>query len=162
MCASSPRCSIQIVSTWVVRMGHVALGLVLFHMCFLGNCILVESWTCTSFKLSVQSRNPYFEERNASWHGGRSFEHFIWQRGEFLNCLLAVYADGQICLDILQNQWSPIYDISAILTSIQVNFLHPRCRFTGLQHFVIVVGFGIVYSTRGTQRENNQRVIALT
>ncbi|CEM11636.1 unnamed protein product [Vitrella brassicaformis CCMP3155] len=30
-----------------------------------------------------------------------------------------VYADGQICLDILQNQWSPIYDVSAILTSIQ-------------------------------------------
>jgi hypothetical protein len=31
-----------------------------------------------------------------------------------------VYADGGICLDILQNQWSPIYDVSAILTSIQV------------------------------------------
>lgn len=30
-----------------------------------------------------------------------------------------IYADGQICLDILQNQWSPIYDIAAILTSIQ-------------------------------------------
>eukprot|EP00920_Eleutheroschizon_duboscqi_P040251 GHVT01096495.1.p1 GENE.GHVT01096495.1~~GHVT01096495.1.p1 ORF type:complete len:215 (-),score=43.99 GHVT01096495.1:866-1510(-) len=30
-----------------------------------------------------------------------------------------VYNDGNICLDILQNQWSPIYDISAILTSIQ-------------------------------------------
>ncbi|RYG63226.1 ubiquitin-conjugating enzyme E2 [archaeon] len=30
-----------------------------------------------------------------------------------------VYSDGKICLDILQNQWSPIYDISAILTSIQ-------------------------------------------
>ena len=30
-----------------------------------------------------------------------------------------VYADGQICLDILQNQWSPIYDVAAILTSIQ-------------------------------------------
>ena len=30
-----------------------------------------------------------------------------------------VYADGKICLDILQNQWSPIYDIAAILTSIQ-------------------------------------------
>jgi len=30
-----------------------------------------------------------------------------------------VYLDGKICLDILQNQWSPIYDIAAILTSIQ-------------------------------------------
>jgi len=25
-------------------------------------------------------------------------------------------------LDILQNQWSPIYDVAAILTSIQVSF----------------------------------------
>ncbi|KAI3736949.1 hypothetical protein L2E82_26939 [Cichorium intybus] len=31
-----------------------------------------------------------------------------------------VYADGSICLDILQNQWSPIYDVAAILISIQV------------------------------------------
>jgi ubiquitin-conjugating enzyme E2 A len=30
-----------------------------------------------------------------------------------------IYADGKICLDILQNQWSPIYDIAAVLTSIQ-------------------------------------------
>lgn len=39
----------------------------------------------------------------------RSCFHFYMQ----------VYSDGKICLDILQNQWSPIYDISAILTSIQ-------------------------------------------
>jgi ubiquitin-conjugating enzyme E2 A len=32
-----------------------------------------------------------------------------------------VYADGGICLDILQNRWSPTYDVSAILTSIQVS-----------------------------------------
>jgi len=30
-----------------------------------------------------------------------------------------VYADGSICLDILQNAWSPIYDVAAVLTSIQ-------------------------------------------
>lgn len=35
-------------------------------------------------------------------------------------CSFAVYADGSICLDILQNRWSPTYDVSSILTSIQV------------------------------------------
>ena len=44
-----------------------------------------------------------------------------------LVCMLpAVYADGGICLDILQNQWSPIYDVSAILTSIQSLLCDPN------------------------------------
>jgi ubiquitin-conjugating enzyme E2 A len=30
-----------------------------------------------------------------------------------------IYADGKICLDILGTQWSPIYDVAAVLTSIQ-------------------------------------------
>lgn len=30
-----------------------------------------------------------------------------------------IYLDGKICLDILQNQWSAMYDIAAVLTSIQ-------------------------------------------
>ncbi|KIY94884.1 ubc1, ubiquitin carrier protein 1 [Monoraphidium neglectum] len=34
--------------------------------------------------------------------------------------------DGGICLDILQNQWSPIYDVSAILTSIQSLLCDPN------------------------------------
>eukprot|EP00026_Physarum_polycephalum_P016003 Phypoly_transcript_16823.p1 GENE.Phypoly_transcript_16823~~Phypoly_transcript_16823.p1 ORF type:complete len:157 (-),score=15.53 Phypoly_transcript_16823:374-802(-) len=37
-----------------------------------------------------------------------------------------VYADGAICLDILQNNWSPIYDIAAILTSIQSLLCDPN------------------------------------
>lgn len=30
-----------------------------------------------------------------------------------------VYASGDLCLDILQNRWSPTFDVSSILTSIQ-------------------------------------------
>ena len=37
-----------------------------------------------------------------------------------------IYNDGSICLDILQNQWSPIYDVSAILTSIQSLLCDPN------------------------------------
>lgn len=37
-----------------------------------------------------------------------------------------IYANGSICLDILQNQWSPIYDVSAILTSIQSLLCDPN------------------------------------
>lgn len=42
-----------------------------------------------------------------------------------------VYADGGICLDILQNRWSPTYDVSAILTSIQVSW-RPRVTESSL------------------------------
>ncbi|AFZ79148.1 ubiquitin-conjugating enzyme E2, putative [Theileria equi strain WA] len=30
-----------------------------------------------------------------------------------------IYGDGKICLDILQNQWTPMYDIASVLMSIQ-------------------------------------------
>ena len=52
-------------------------------------------------------------------------------------CLFAVYADGGICLDILQNQWSPIYDVSAILTSIQVGL---QCNATKLVRLAVLLG----------------------
>lgn len=37
-----------------------------------------------------------------------------------------VYNDGRICLDILQNQWSPIYDVWAVLTSIRSLLADPN------------------------------------
>ena len=64
--------------------------------------------------------------------------------------LFTVYADGSICLDILQNQWSPIYDVAAILTSIQVRTsLIVCCHFRTLnvgnvvivlQEYPVIVG----------------------
>ena len=45
---------------------------------------------------------------------------YLWYF-EMSNYYFLVYADGSICLDILQNRWSPTYDVSAILTSIQVS-----------------------------------------
>lgn len=34
-----------------------------------------------------------------------------------------IYSDGNICLDVLQNKWSPAYDVANVLTSIQ-SLLH--------------------------------------
>jgi len=47
-----------------------------------------------------------------------------------------VYNTGELCLDILQNRWSPTYDVAAILTSIQ-SLLHdpnPNRSAAFLQH----------------------------
>ena len=37
-----------------------------------------------------------------------------------------IYADGSICLDILSHMWSPVYDVSSILTSIQSLLCDPN------------------------------------
>mgnify|MGYP002476844724 FL=1 len=37
-----------------------------------------------------------------------------------------VYADGTLCLDILQDKWSPIYNVNTILTSVQSLFSDPN------------------------------------
>lgn len=37
-----------------------------------------------------------------------------------------VYASGELCLDILQNRWSPTYDVLLILTSIQLLLNDPN------------------------------------
>lgn len=51
-----------------------------------------------------------------------------------------VYADGKICLDILQNQWSPIYDIAAILTSIQSLLSDPNTGTFSSRYHIRIYG----------------------
>ena len=40
--------------------------------------------------------------------------------------LPAVYADGKICLDILQSNWTPIYNVASVLQSIQCLLTDPN------------------------------------
>lgn len=37
-----------------------------------------------------------------------------------------VYSDGSLCLDVIQDNWSPIYTTSMILTSIQSLLTDPN------------------------------------
>lgn len=37
-----------------------------------------------------------------------------------------VYADGTLCMDIIQDQWSPIHNVSTLLTSIQSLLTDPN------------------------------------
>ncbi|KAA8492100.1 Ubiquitin-conjugating enzyme E2 2 [Porphyridium purpureum] len=37
-----------------------------------------------------------------------------------------VYSDGTLCLDIIQDKWSPIYTVNSILTSIQSLLTDPN------------------------------------
>lgn len=53
-----------------------------------------------------------------------------------------VYANGELCLDILQNRWSPTYDVAAILTSIQ-SLLHDpnpnRYRIVSIRSLAVLL-----------------------
>lgn len=38
-----------------------------------------------------------------------------------------VYSDGTLCLDIIQDQWSPCHNVCSILTSVQSLLTDPNC-----------------------------------
>ncbi|KAJ6858447.1 hypothetical protein NC652_040895 [Populus alba x Populus x berolinensis] len=76
----------------------------------------IDLWTYTyprTFKLTLQFTEDYPNKPPTVRFVSRMFHPNI-------------YADGSICLDILQNQWSPIYDVAAILTSIQSLLCDPN------------------------------------
>ncbi|KAL8528311.1 hypothetical protein ACS0TY_005934 [Phlomoides rotata] len=70
-------------------------------------------WDGGTFKLTLQFSEDYPNKAPVVRFISRMFHPNI-------------YADGSICLDILQNQWSPIYDVAAILTSIQSLLYDPN------------------------------------
>ncbi|KAJ0248004.1 hypothetical protein HA466_0163760 [Hirschfeldia incana] len=71
-------------------------------------------WDGGTFKLSLQFSEDYPNKPLTVRFVSRMFHPNI-------------LADGSICLDILQNQyWSPIYDVSAILISIQSLLCDPN------------------------------------
>lgn len=41
--------------------------------------------------------------------------------------LSAVYTDGTLCMDLLQDSWSPCHNICTLLTSIQSLLTDPNC-----------------------------------
>ena len=51
---------------------------------------------------------------------GISFRTHVFFTVFTTTSLDAVYSDGVLCLDIIQDQWKPIYTVASILTSIQV------------------------------------------
>jgi len=70
-------------------------------------------WDGGTFKLTMQFTEDYPNKPPTVRFVSRMFHPNI-------------YADGSICLDILQNQWSPIYDVAAILTSVQSLLCDPN------------------------------------
>ncbi|GKB82735.1 ubiquitin-conjugating enzyme E2 2 [Tanacetum coccineum] len=48
------------------------------------------------------------------------------------------YVDGSICFDILQNQWKPVYDVAAILISVQVSSIDGCTLTSSLRQFIAI------------------------
>jgi ubiquitin-conjugating enzyme E2 A len=71
-------------------------------------------WEGGSFKLLIEFSEDYPNKPPMV-----KFMTPIYHPNGKIGFLILVYGDGKICLDILTNEWSPIFDVHAILTSIQ-------------------------------------------
>ncbi|KAL0651400.1 hypothetical protein Bca4012_094091 [Brassica carinata] len=70
-------------------------------------------WDGGTFKLSLQFSEEYPNKPPRVRFVSRMF-------------IPNIYADGRVCLDILQNQWTPVYNVVAILISIQSLLCDPN------------------------------------
>lgn len=77
-------------------------------------CLAAGVWSETFLYVALQYLNAW-----SLFFVTNCFPPVLWIHLDCGACF-PVYADGSICLDILQNRWSPTYDVSSILTSIQV------------------------------------------
>jgi ubiquitin-protein ligase len=71
----------------------------------------------------------------------------FWNKHFWNKNLKLIFPLSGICLDILQNRWSPTYDVSAILTSIQSLLDEPNPNSPAnsvaaqLYQVILLVGF---------------------
>lgn len=81
-------------------------------------------WEGGVFKLILEfseeypNKPPSVKFITPMYHPNSKFYYFFKK--------LLVYNDGKICLDILTNNWSPIYDVQTVLTSIQSLLTDPN------------------------------------
>jgi ubiquitin-conjugating enzyme E2 A len=83
-------------------------------------------WEGGTFRLSLEFTEDYPNKSPVVKFLSKMFHPNGTMYSTFGFDFALVYSDGSICLDILQNQWSPIYDIAAILTSIQSLLCDPN------------------------------------
>lgn len=97
------------VMTWLVAFLNLRAVLHLTPL-FLRNAVIIGP-ADTPFEDGTFRLVMHFEEQYPNKPPGVKFVSQMFHPN--------VYGTGELCLDILQNRWSPTYDVAAILTSIQ-------------------------------------------
>lgn len=99
------------VMTWYAYIdGRDCVGQSRLQSLFLRNAVIIGPAE-TPFEDGTFRLVMHFEEQYPNKPPGVKFISQMFHPN--------VYGTGELCLDILQNRWSPTYDVAAVLTSIQ-------------------------------------------